>query len=535
MGIPYFFYNLYKRYTNDRFTISQQDVTDFHFRHLFLDYNSLIHPCAQRVISNKDQSDAHSLESDIIQECIRYTKYVMHVVSAKNVYIMIDGVAPRAKINQQRERRYKSVIMKELLTGQEHAVKWDSNRITPGTLFMEKLKAELIAFACDVRAVGFDVYISDASENGEGEHKMMKYIREHITDEKICIYGLDADLIMLSMLNKCSDHIVLLRDNTSAKNNQEPNSFVYLKIESLKAAIVRELSSKINGKLDHQRLIQDYIFLCFLLGNDFVGHLPSVTIKDNGVSVLINSYVKVMNNMNGQTYLVDGVDLNIEMFMSILSELANSEEYFFQKVYSPYKHDSDIIYRDAIPLSHVQINANVRCYAQDVIKYNQTGFRSRYYTYYGINDLDDLCYNYMQSLFWILWYYNPNECTNDNWSWYFKYNATPFVTDLLRYLHRSGKDTIYKCQQSVNVRTEPLSAIQQLLLVLPAKSLLQVLEEKDVALQKKLCRMLKTNSSWVQSFFPDVVVLDLIHKEYLWQAKMLTSHCDINLLNTIIT
>jgi 5'-3' exonuclease len=115
MGIPYYFYNIYKKYNN--LTIDQSSISKIGIDYLFLDYNSLIHPCAQEIIKIKEVEKDYNekfLEDDIIENCIIYTRYIINVVGAKNVYIMIDGVAPRAKMNQQRERRYKTHFLKKL-------------------------------------------------------------------------------------------------------------------------------------------------------------------------------------------------------------------------------------------------------------------------------------------------------------------------------------------------------------------------------------------------------------------------------------
>ena len=82
---------------------------------------------------------------------------------------MIDGVAPRAKMNQQRERRYKSHFFKELETGK--SVLWDSNKITPGTEFMNDLPYKLRDLLPEY------IHVSGPDEPGEGEHKIFEYIR----------------------------------------------------------------------------------------------------------------------------------------------------------------------------------------------------------------------------------------------------------------------------------------------------------------------------------------------------------------------
>lgn len=71
---------------------------------------------------------------------------LVHVVKPKKVlFLAVDGVAPRAKMNQQRARRFKSAKEREMLTNQLRAhgknvpEMFDTNAISPGTEFMVNL------------------------------------------------------------------------------------------------------------------------------------------------------------------------------------------------------------------------------------------------------------------------------------------------------------------------------------------------------------------------------------------------------------
>ena len=62
------------------------------------------------------------------------------------------------------------------------------------------------------------VIMSGCREVGEGEHKIMNYINENPIEGNNFIHGLDADLIMLSLINK--SNIYLLRESqTEVKND----------------------------------------------------------------------------------------------------------------------------------------------------------------------------------------------------------------------------------------------------------------------------------------------------------------------------
>lgn len=48
--------------------------------------------------------------------------------------------------------------------------------------------------------------------------------------------------------------------------------------------------NKANMKLDLERLVDDFIFLCFLVGNDFLPHIPALRITEGGIDCLILLY-----------------------------------------------------------------------------------------------------------------------------------------------------------------------------------------------------------------------------------------------------
>ena len=570
MGIPYYFYTVYRKYGNTKLMVTEGEVSTLGVDHLFFDYNSMIHPCAQQVLSELrssgldidcEISKLDFIESEIIANTIRYTQYVIKLLMPKNIHIMIDGVAPRAKINQQRERRYKSYFFKKIGSDGQSAptqkdtivdaevdveplsqaqnITWDSNKITPGTAFMEKLICELNTFIETYNANPENetiIYLSDSDSPGEGEHKMMKYINDYIKSPcNICIYGLDADLIMLSLKSIRCDSIILLRDNTfNTQLRDENRTFTYLDIKTLKGCIYQDIRNQVISSvdLDSEIIIDDYIFLCFLLGNDFLEHLPNLLIKENGVNALLKVYIKHLNN---RRYLTRGGKIDISLLLEIFRELGKTEVYFFQKVWSVYQKkitktpecDECYTYSDGTPMILFQ--------KEDCIKYNTENFKDRYYLYYGIENVEDACKQYLVGLHWVWEYYNNHR--HDNWTWYYPYHATPFVSDLVNYLTKNQVSFKASLNNSEHLMPSiPNSTIEQLCMVLPRESLLAILNEDNHRhrLYEKLLHFFRSESKDAECYFPKTIFVDLIHKEQLWQSKVLFEHFNKRILNLIL-
>ena len=171
------------------------------FDNLYLDMNGIVHPC-----SHPEDRPAPANEEEMMIAIFEYTERVVNMVRPRKLLmIAVDGVAPRAKMNQQRSRRFRSaqeaaekdqeaaafhaqmVARGEATddgTGEDSTPKktWDSNSITPGTPFMDLLAASLrywVSYksSTDPAWRTIKIIISDATVPGEGEHKIMNFVR----------------------------------------------------------------------------------------------------------------------------------------------------------------------------------------------------------------------------------------------------------------------------------------------------------------------------------------------------------------------
>ena len=231
MGIP----SYYRLLCNKNPKTIQKTYTIKGKTILCLDFNCIVYYCLQK-LGEYDENNNFTYEKLLINEVCKYVEYIWKKAGAcDELFIAVDGVVPMAKMKQQRLRRFKSIVLESYEIQQKVRTKekkvWDRNSITPGTIFMKKLHKDLQELCAKHK--GWSVSGFDAP--GEGEHKVMKYIRNS-NAETCLVYGLDADLILLSMLNSFEKKIYLMREelefNRVVKDNYNEEQFLYLDIDS---------------------------------------------------------------------------------------------------------------------------------------------------------------------------------------------------------------------------------------------------------------------------------------------------------------
>ncbi|KAG8089006.1 hypothetical protein GUJ93_ZPchr0011g28753 [Zizania palustris] len=392
MGMPSFYKWLVGKYPaivspamehDDDATRSNDGI----YHNFYLDMNCVIHPCFH---PEDDQVCPPMTLDEVFHSMFDYIDRLFRIVRPTSLlYLAVDGVAPRAKMNQQRARRFKNAKDakdaeieenllrdkfraegKEVLPREEASPSSevsDPNVITPGTEFMEKLSEALKYYvrarlSTDPGWKDIKVIISDANVPGEGEHKIMAFIRAQRSREgydpntRHCLYGLDADLIMLALASH-EVHFSILREDVPLRNQQLncvpiPEKFsstthepVKLKYQFLNVWVLREyLELEMNIpnpvlKTDIERLIDDFVFILLLTGNDFVPQIPSLSIHEGAVDLLIEVYKTSFNKMGG--YIVDtdkvkhkhAAYLKLSRLEKFFHELSLYEEKIFVKRY----------------------------------------------------------------------------------------------------------------------------------------------------------------------------------------------------------
>ncbi|CAK6970920.1 '-3' exoribonuclease 1 isoform X1 [Scomber scombrus] len=569
MGVPKFYRWISERYPCLSEVVKEHQIPEFD--NLYLDMNGIIHQC-----SHPNDEDVHFRisEEKIFADIFHYLEVLFRIIKPRKVFFMaVDGVAPRAKMNQQRGRRFRSAkeaedkIKKALDKGEvlPTEARFDSNCITPGTDFMARLQEQLKYFvhnklSTDRLWQDVSVYLSGHETPGEGEHKIMEFIRSengkpsHNPNTRHCLYGLDADLIMLGLTSH-EPNFSLLREEVrfGGKKNQkritapEETTFHLLHLSLMREYIDYEFSDirkHIGSDYDLERIIDDWVLMGFLVGNDFIPHLPHLHINHDALPLLYKTYISVLPSLGG--YLNENGHLNLRNFEKYLEKLAEFDrehfsdvfvdlKWFESKVGNKYlneaaglaaekeaaskdtnKEDSSLCLA-ALTLSDRVTEGGKGAAAEDEEEEEdmfETEFRQYKRTYYmtkmGVDVVSDeflaqqaKCY--VEGIQWILHYYYHGV---QSWSWFYPYHYAPFLSDIRNI---SGLKLTFDLGK-------PFMPFQQLLAVLPAASM--------ALLPESYRHLMTSENSPIIEYYPLDFKTDLNGKQQEWEAVVLIPFID---------
>lgn len=584
MGIPSYFSTIKRKYAKhyNKWMVNELPKQQPTCKHLYVDMNGIVHTSAQRIIRMYEshivetyQSLSHTqlqqmvqMRSDnlfntILQPCIfkSILSELQHLLDTVQptelMFLALDGVAPRAKMEQQRQRRHRSVcdtaIERKIYNRHKKAhlrgMLWDSNCVTPGTPFMTALATFMHSHIEQLVAPNAcKIYFSDTSEHGEGEHKIMEHMRayasSHIphtstTDNEtlqpptFVLYGQDADLIMLGLafISQYDIQFYVLRESTSFVNikkiDEVDNSeetveeivvqkcyvddstalykwtlpadkfkantpLQYLNVCMLQTQIIWHIESygDIYTQEERSHVTKDYILLCFLLGNDFLPHSPSLSIQDKGVDVLLETYVPLRKqfgvfltsehtvhtedesaqgclHQKGCTQAVTETHIHQELFTAIITRIAQQEDYLAGRLHTntlqkrkwmlqqqrypktennqrdekksdqPQQNTSHQTKNKLVEhtleheLKHINTLQPAMWALDDKVLPGTPGWKRRYYTeverVFNMNDVHVMCRKFLEGLYWTLQYY-LHGCYST--MWFYPYISTPLFSNI---------------------------------------------------------------------------------------------------------
>lgn len=371
MGVPSLFKSITDEYPDTVRAPTAEDETDL----FYIDFNAIIHRCCNNTMSPTPKD-----EKEIFSNIQEYLNNIIKIVKPKFlVYISTDGVAPRAKLNQQRARRYMSSmescpdkktyakleadvknisepnVIKDIEINKEEFL-FESNSITPGTDFMKRLDSfmdGLVKYNISNHWNNLSVIYSPSDVPGEGEQKILEFIRSQkkCLNMKHTIYSPDADIIFLGLsLHKIK--INIMRNDQALETKQRKEfckscqkkghsdyycnnisrwRYLYFDVEVFKRHIYKTVRSNIKKEFVFSKILDDWIFLCFMAGNDFV---PSLQCFDIRFGALENIFYLLCRNFN-QTglYITENGRVDFSNFNNLLYLLSKFEnKYYFNKL-----------------------------------------------------------------------------------------------------------------------------------------------------------------------------------------------------------
>ena len=215
---------------------------------------------------------------------------------------------------------------------------------------MAKLTRQLKYFVSkkvseDVDWQGVEIVLSGHEVPGEGEHKIMEYIRlakaqpTYNPNIRHCLYGLDADLIMLGLLSH-DPHFCLLREEVTfgRQNTKKSKELEHQNFYLMHLCIVREYlelefqelkePQAMTFPFDMERVIDDFILMAFFVGNDFLPNLPNLHINEGALALMFKVYKSVLPKAGG--YINERGVINMDRLALLLEELAAVEYRFFE-------------------------------------------------------------------------------------------------------------------------------------------------------------------------------------------------------------
>jgi 5'-3' exonuclease len=517
MGIPSYFKHILDRY---KYLLKPADDKT-KATTLLVDFNCLIYGCVRApTMPIYTYEGRVEWEATLLKHIREYVLEIW-VTAGKptDVYLAVDGVVPMAKIRQQRLRRFKSVWM----AGQESALgvrsedTWDTNSITPGTAFMEKLSVELGALCSKHGWI-----LSGAEYEGEGEQKLMQWIRERgaewFTGKNIFVYGLDADLIILSMLHAGSGSgataqwsILREKQEFGKLGAASASKFLLLNVTKMVEVLFPEVAQR-------PAYLYDYVGGMCLLGNDFVPHNLGVSLREHGHDRLEAALRDL--HAEGLTLLIkdDGkYTWNKTALEKILAAWAATEsEDHLAAFKQKYKMRGPTPRNDTewklAPLQNLPLDWADEKRLWDTENLLD-GWKGQYYvegsSLVSEGDIQVRCKDYCTGLQWIIDYYTGQR--EPSWEWMYSWTYPPLWSDLLNYSKAHAALPVPPVQ--LGKRLQPQ---EQLSLVLPLESWglirnagLSRLPQKASAFWPKKFQFMSLGKRWLWECPPRIPIMSV--------------------------
>lgn len=578
MGVPGFFSWLLK---NKRKLGAKNLILNnlpYKIKWLMLDTNCLLHPCVANILEKYKEGQLKidsnknlriQIEQYIWEKITQCIDDMIVQTEPEYVYIAIDGVAPMGKILQQRQRRYRFLFDKKIKLNQtgtiqeleemisktiiktngieEPVLPLSSIELTPGTDYMERLNKLFVNYLEELRKRGIKCIYSSYHDEGEGEHKLLQYIKTNLksTQEPIVIYGLDADLLFLSLGLGDGYDLYVMREKQIFANKEvdldEVPEYNYVEVKQLHT-LISNLEVSTN----------DFIVLCYLIGNDFLPGLLTTDVKkggldkifrawDNlkeklGISINIENKSSVENELDINKKLDNQIksylseydektkkyNINLELLCGIFKELLWTEKYVWKNMNRDKLLNQDgleseereklLELKEEDKMEQLEKFISGQSVSTDFLEKIEFSSPNEYYSYYlGLTNSIDIdksiikkmVYDYIGGIEWCLGYY-LDKCPS--WTWGYNFMITPLIKDIIGFFPQSNK------QIKINFYPRTLNPVEQLILAIPPQTYKYVIE-------KNIIDKIKSNIA-IGYMLPETFQIDINKEHIFWKCQV---------------
>jgi 5'-3' exonuclease len=421
--------------------------------------------------------------------CNEMSRIIYEVNPTTTVYISIDGVAGLCKQSQQRKRRFKAAaealekeaVADETMEETLHPIAgFDTIHFTAGTPYMTGL-CRYIRTYFSKSAHPYTFIIDDMFNPGEGEHKILEYIRGDKEHRSFMIYSPDADLIMLSLAARRPNMFVIRpNDPKETRKHDLQIDYYIIHIDRLASKIAMtyqwESTHLVVQPFIKDQFIVDVVLFLFILGNDFLPGFPYIKIRDNGIETLFDVYRRVVP-YHGFLVHPTSRQLNQKSISKMMNIMAQLEPKLLLERYADIS-DERYYYPDDV------LKRSVSRSLKGGYDIDMTTYRSLYYTtkfhFTSKEEITTLCKEYFKGLCFVIQYYTRRIPTFD---WYYPYSYSPVFVDLYNY---SSK---YDIEMTFTYRP-PLLLTEALFSVIPPSKYFVLPNE---SLQAKMNILSRTN------------------------------------------
>jgi 5'-3' exonuclease len=236
--------------------------------------------------------------------------------------------------------------------------------------------------------------VNGTSIAGEGEHKLVYELRKIPEDQRktICVYGLDADLILISLQNhglSSQDSMWLLRESNEFNDPK-------LKHAEFATLSIWKLLEELPMPIEQYMVLS---ILCF--GNDFMPNLGMFSLREDGYDRALHTYKEAKNP---DLLTPEGR----QKFLKVAA--ANEMEVLTQRIgLRKRPEEKGMLGKDTSLFS--------RKYRLHVLD--------------GVRSIQPVVEAFWKTFHWTWYYFKTGEPFN--WYWNYPYADAPLIADIVRY------------------------------------------------------------------------------------------------------